>query len=612
MMRTTMHRRAIKLAPDTDTQTKRPARVSLEPNDKSANTRKTGCKNSSSSSSSSNSSSSNNGDDGSSSSSSSSSNSSSSSSSSNNRTNTPRKFKPLQYIWSKLQVRNHDDFIKLVADATDPAKNDLGDEILYEMFTKKELMNGGRTVDYLFCKTVSGKPNKQSKTITDQALKIWTTHVTNLKNGKPLDFETHQVYIRKVFSVFHSKGVEYTYNDFKHQRGFVAVVNADWKGKKIEDLMLGKIQNKAKFDEFVDEKFKKDYLKLGVFAYGAMKDLECIIIAPSGGFCKTKGLNINNPTENKQHPMVVEDPENPNCIIKLIYFYWARCNESQPKSPVGAGTIRKWHAKSAEPYIHQNSNTQKRVQGALSSGLHYQKEETVDLDVEGRGKLTIDNGNNIKKNSSNNKPPIAPSTKKVIIDPAAVLGTKEPSPSKDRIKKEVQQCKKDSKELKKENKKQRTKLQDAEEDVNRLTIDLKESNNINKTLTNEFITPVFHQGRGLSLRLRPRPRWNTTVSNTPEAGTESLLELETEGQPNYKHCLLRSREWCVLTPSKLQALPDKEAVNASKKLSKTPQLKSLQWKTTHNPYNSNNSSSSSSSNNNHNDDDDYAYIALLV
>eukprot|EP00536_Pseudo-nitzschia_multiseries_P008483 jgi/Psemu1/20520/gm1.20520_g len=447
--------------------------------------------------------------------------------------------------YSKSQIRNHDNFIKLIANATDPAKNDPGDEILYEMFTKKELLNDGLTVDYLFYeRTVSGKPNKQSKTIMDQALKIWTTHVTNLKNGKPLDFETHQVYIRKLVSVFHSKGVKYTYNDFKYKGGF-----------KIKDPTFDTKRNKAELDEFVDEKFKKviddgtykpykdmldllklmtmergqqfgiqgrdelvylkwDYLKLGVFANGAMKDLKYIIIAPSGGFCKTNGLNINNPTENEQHPMVVEDPENSNCIIKLIYFYWVRCNESQPKSPVGANTIRKWvrefaqvadfkdwekytphdnrhqcctilasdHAKSAEPYIHQNSKTPKRVQGgALSSA------------IDNNNNNSNNGGDNNNKNNNNsiNKPPLAPSTKQANIPvpqdpvPAVILGTKKPPPSKDTLKKKVQNHKKDSKELKKENKKQMTKLQDAEEDVDQLTINLKASHNINKTLTNE-------------------------------------------------------------------------------------------------------------------------------
>eukprot|EP00536_Pseudo-nitzschia_multiseries_P005157 jgi/Psemu1/11862/gm1.11862_g len=252
--------------------------------------------------------------------------------------------------YNKSQIRLHDNFMKLVANATDPAKNDPGDEILYGMFTKKELMND------------------------------------------------------------------------------------DWKGKKIEDLTLGTKRNKAKFDEFVDEKFKKviddgtykpyedidellvylkwDYLKLGVFAYGAMKDVKYIIIAPSGGFCKTNGLNINNPTKNKQHSMVVEDPENRNCIIKLIYFYRARCNESQkkttniyfkPKSPVGANTIQKWVRESAQVADFKDWE---------NSGLHYQKEET---------KPAIDNDNNInnndnkKNNNSDNKPPIAPNTKQVVV-----------------------------------------------------------------------------------------------------------------------------------------------------------------------------------------------------
>eukprot|EP00536_Pseudo-nitzschia_multiseries_P019020 jgi/Psemu1/58510/gm1.58510_g len=52
--------------------------------------------------------------------------------------------------------------------------------------------------------------------------------------------------------------------------------------------------------------------------------------------------------------------------------------------------------------------------------------------------------------------------------------------------------------------------------------------------------------------LRLRPRWNT-VSNTPEADTESLLEVETEGvlliQPAARAHL------SSLTATELQALP---------------------------------------------------------
>eukprot|EP00536_Pseudo-nitzschia_multiseries_P009149 jgi/Psemu1/22471/gm1.22471_g len=242
-----------------------------------------------------------------------------------------------------------------------------------QMFTKKELMNDNLTEGYLFHKTVSRKPNKQSKSIVDQALKIWTTHLTNLQNGKLLDFKMHQ-------------GVKYSYYSSKHKGIYVAVVNTDRKDNKIEDPTLGTKRNKAKFDEFADEKFKKviddgtykpfedsydllqimamelgwqfgirgrdelvylkcDYLKLGVFAYGAMKDLKYTIIAPSGGFCKTNGLSINNLIENKQHPMVVEDPENPN----LRSFCHVNNNKKKTaniyfklKSPVSTGIIQKW------------------------------------------------------------------------------------------------------------------------------------------------------------------------------------------------------------------------------------------------------------------------------
>eukprot|EP00536_Pseudo-nitzschia_multiseries_P001308 jgi/Psemu1/3015/gm1.3015_g len=392
--------------------------------------------------------------------------------------------------YAKKVIRNHARFIQIVADATDPAKNNPGDEVLYEMFTKKEVMNDGLTLlDYLFYKTVSGKPNKQSNTIMDQALKIWTTHVTNLKTGKPLDFETHQVYIHQLFSAFHLQGVPYNPSDFKHRGGFIAAVNKDWKDTKIEDPTLGTKRNKAEFNEFVDEKFKKviddgtykpyedmldllklmsmelgrqfricgkkelvflkwDYLKLGTFSHEAMKDLKNIIINPVRGFCKTNGLNINNAVVNVLYPMVVEDPENPKTTN--IYF--------KPKSPVGADTIWKWVRDFAQ---------------------------VADF----------------KDWENNNKPPIAPSTS-IKSSSTQINMTKRTSqshkiqsrqlfweprnhPSKDTLKKEVQKRKKDSKELKKENKKQRTKLQDAEDNVAQLTMDLKASNNINKTLSNE-------------------------------------------------------------------------------------------------------------------------------
>eukprot|EP00536_Pseudo-nitzschia_multiseries_P018120 jgi/Psemu1/54206/gm1.54206_g len=78
--------------------------------------------------------------------------------------------------------------------------------------------------------------------------------------------------------------------------------------------------------------------------------------------------------------------------------------------------------------------------------------------------------------NSHNKPPPTPSrTKQVIIDVDQQNNENIPVPLDP-----------GPAELKKENKKQWTKLQDAEADVAQLTISLKESNNINKTLTNEL------------------------------------------------------------------------------------------------------------------------------
>eukprot|EP00536_Pseudo-nitzschia_multiseries_P015901 jgi/Psemu1/44233/gm1.44233_g len=149
----------------------------------------------------------------------------------------------------------------------------------------------------------------------DQALKVWTTHVTNLKTGVP-----------------------YNPGDFKHKGGFVAVkvIDDGTYKKPYEDMLdllkrmtmeLGRQFGIGGKKELVF--LKSDYLKLGTFSRGAMKDLKYIIINPAGGFCKMNDLNINNAVVNVQYPMVVEDPENPACIIKLIYFYWKRCHESQ-------------------------------------------------------------------------------------------------------------------------------------------------------------------------------------------------------------------------------------------------------------------------------------------
>eukprot|EP00536_Pseudo-nitzschia_multiseries_P004685 jgi/Psemu1/10541/gm1.10541_g len=430
-----------------------------------------------------------------------------------------------------------------------------------EAYAKKKVtMKDGIREDYLFYYHVSGAKSLQSKTLVDQAMKIWTTNIKNLVSEDPLNFKSHHTYSRQLFSAFDLLGVPCNEGKLTHKGGYKAVVKKDWAEKRAKDPTLGTKRTKAKFDEFVEEKFKKviddgiykpyedmldllklmamelggqfgvrgkdelvflqwKYLRMGTFKYGSMKDLRYVIVAPGGAFDKSHQLSLNNAEVSTNYPMVVEDTDNPNCITAKYVF--------KAKSPVGANTIRKWvrdfaevadfkdwekytphdnwhrcctilasdvnvpekHAKSSHPYIHQSSKTQKTVQGVLCSGLHKEQQSEK--------KTAVDNN----KNSSNNKPPIAPSTKKVIIDvdqhdkentpvpqdraPAVVLGTKEPSPSKDTLKKEVQKQKKDSKELKKENKKQRTKLQDAEGNVVQLTIDLKESNNINKTLSNE-------------------------------------------------------------------------------------------------------------------------------
>eukprot|EP00536_Pseudo-nitzschia_multiseries_P014517 jgi/Psemu1/39025/gm1.39025_g len=424
-------------------------------------------------------------------------------------------------VYAKKVVRTHDQFIQIVADATDPAKNDPGDAVLHEMFTKKVTMKDGIQEDYLFYYHVSGAKSLQSKTLVNQAMKIWTTNIKNLVSGDPLNFKSHHTYSHQLFSAFHLRGVPYNEGEFKHRGGYKAVVKKDWaERKRAKDPTLGTKRTKAEFDEFVDEKFKKviddgiykpyedigkdellflqwKYLRMGTFKYGLIKDLRYVIVAPGGGFDKSHQLSLNNAEGSTNYPMVVEDTDNPNCIVKLIFYYRDVCSPDQTakyvfkaNSPVGADIICKWvrdfaevadfkdwekytphdhrhqcctilasdHAKSSHPYIHQNSKTQKTVQGEVNNN----------------------------KNSNNNKPSAARITNKGVIDvdqqdKENIPVPQDPAPAI----KEVQKRKKDSKELKKEDKKQRTKLQDAEDNVTQLTINLKESNNINKTLSNE-------------------------------------------------------------------------------------------------------------------------------
>eukprot|EP00536_Pseudo-nitzschia_multiseries_P013479 jgi/Psemu1/35284/gm1.35284_g len=517
------------------------------------------------------------------------------------------------------EVEDEEIDANVAADKYYPAKNDPGDAVLHEMFTKKVTMKDGIREDYLFYYHVSGAKSLQSKTLVDQAMKIWTTNIKNLVSRDPLNFKSHHTYSHQLFSVFHSRGVPYNEGEFKHKGGYKAVVKKDWAAKRAKDPTLGTKRTKAEFDEFVDEKFKKviddgiykpyedmldllklmamelgrqfgvrgkdeliflqwQYLKMGTFKYGLMKDLRYVIVAPGGGFDKSHQLSLNNVEVSTNYPMVVEDTDNPNCIVKLIFYYRDTAKYAfKAKSPVGADTIHKWvrdfaevadfkdwekytphdnrhrcctilasdvnvpekvrmdhlrhkHAKSSHLYIHQNSKTQKTNSN--------------------QKKMVVDNN----KNSSNNKPPIAPSTKKVIInvDQHDKENTPEPSPSKETLKKEVQKQKKDSKELKKENKKQRTKLQDAKDNVVQLTIHLKESNNINKTLSNEDTKKIATkeaednfklskmEWRNEKGRMEADHRNQVALAETKIENEQRLRDIELKGKQNeidqlYRH-----------------------------------------------------------------------------
>eukprot|EP00536_Pseudo-nitzschia_multiseries_P012887 jgi/Psemu1/33371/gm1.33371_g len=440
--------------------------------------------------------------------------------------------------YAKKVVRTHDQFIQIVADATatDPAKNDPGDAVLHEMFTKKVTMKDGIREDYLFYYHVSGAKSLQSKTLVNQAIKIWTTNIKNLVSGDPLNFKSHHMYSRQLFSAFHSRGVPYNKGEFKHKGGYKAVVKKDWAEKRAKDPTLGTKRTKAEFDEFVDEKFKKSHQ-----------------------------LSLNNAEVSTNYPMVVEDTDNPNCIVNLIFYYRDVCSPDQTakyvfkaKSPVGADTIRKWVRDFAEvadfkdwekytPHDNRrmfqrrfNSKTQKTVQGVLCSGLHKEQQSEK--------KPAVDNN----KNSSNNKPPIAPSTKKVIIDvdqhdkentpvpqdqaPAVALGTKEPSPSKETLKKEVQKRKKDSKELKKENKKQRTKLQDAEDNLaklkDRYAKDLEDAKKIATKEAEDNFKLSKMEWRNEKGRMEADHRNQVALAETKIENEQQLRDIELKGKQN--------------------------------------------------------------------------------
>ena len=228
-------------------------------------------------------------------------------------------------------------------------------------------------------------------------------NLKNKKNNKPLDTNTHGVYIRMLFSALNERCVQYDQNDFEGKGGFLAVVKTDWTKKKASYSTIGTKRNKARFDENGDEKFQKLFNYGLVQPYKSMKDLQSImamelgrqlgvrggseltklkwsygrlvthqyepnknkryvVVAPGGGFDKSHQLGIRNPTVTMQHPTKTEDPNNLNCIVNLIFFYCKRCDRKQerffchinaqrrngnpyyfkPKSPIGSNPIRDW------------------------------------------------------------------------------------------------------------------------------------------------------------------------------------------------------------------------------------------------------------------------------
>ena len=63
------------------------------------------------------------------------------------------------------------------------------------------------------------------------------------------------------------------------------------------------------------------YLKLDYYEFGEMKGLWYVKAAPEGGFDKGHQCTLQNPTISTMHPIVIENPSNDNCIVKLILFY---------------------------------------------------------------------------------------------------------------------------------------------------------------------------------------------------------------------------------------------------------------------------------------------------
>ena len=72
--------------------------------------------------------------------------------------------------------RCHGRLVCIVADATDPEKNEPGDKKFHSMSTIQVPINELRK-DYLFCKFVSGPKTGIGKNYMNQALKIWTTNI---------------------------------------------------------------------------------------------------------------------------------------------------------------------------------------------------------------------------------------------------------------------------------------------------------------------------------------------------------------------------------------------------------------------------------------------------
>eukprot|EP00536_Pseudo-nitzschia_multiseries_P015398 jgi/Psemu1/42406/gm1.42406_g len=235
-----------------------------------------------------------------------------------------------------MKNSTHNQFHKIVREATDPTTNNPGDAVLHEMFTKEARMKNHLEVDYLFHYNVSGPPNMHKRTILDQALKIWTTRIANQERQGRWD-------------------IQFAAADFNFQGGFKGVLQKDWNDKREADPTIGTKRTKAELDEFVDEKFAKvvtdgiyktfddmhdllklltmelgrqfgirggleltsllwAWIRLGSFGWGHMKGLKYAIVAPGGGFDKAHKLSLNNPLVTKQFPMVVEDTSNPFCI----------------------------------------------------------------------------------------------------------------------------------------------------------------------------------------------------------------------------------------------------------------------------------------------------------